>query len=247
MKAYTAIYVTTIRQLLGGKRVVGLALISLIPTFILFMLTRSSSSGLDESIAELFQAPYISVLLPVVAIMLAGSALGDERRDQTLSFLVLRPIPRTVIAAAKASAAISAASLFALTGSAGIAFVYSSAGGEGRVFLPVLAGSVVVMAVYGAAFTLLGLLISRSTLIGLGFVFLWESALVYSFDGLTKLSLWRIGAETSDALFAEALKLDQSAFGVLDRTLSSALSRMAVVVVGSVVIMAWMLRRRDNV
>ena len=247
MIAFIAMYRNTLRQLLGGRRVFGLAVISLIPTFILFMISRSSSDGLDGLVSQMFQRPYISLLMPIVAIMLAGSSLGDERRDQTLSFLVLRPVARTTIAAAKAFAAASAGAAFALVGSAGIAAVYANAGGEGQVFLPVLAGSVVVMAVYGPVFSLLGLLATRSTLIGLAFVFLWESALLYNFAGLAKLSLWRIGAEMTDALFGESFKLEAITLGVLERSVESSLTRMAIVVVGSIAITTLLLRRRDNV
>ncbi len=247
MTAFAAMYTNTLRQLLGGRRIFGLALISLIPTFIFFMVTRGSTRGVDSMVGELFQAPYISLFMPIIAIMLAGAALGDERRDQTLSFLVLRPVPRLVIAATKSLAAATAASIFALIASSGIAVVYANVGGDGQVFFPILAGSVVVMAVYGAVFTLLGLVITRSTLVGLAFVFLWESALVYNFAGLAKLSLWRIGAEMTDSLFEASLKLDDSAFGVLDRTMGGSLTRMGIVVVGSIALTAILLRRRDNV
>ena len=94
---------------------------------------------------------------------------------------------------------------------------------------------------------MLGLLATRSTLIGLAFVFLWESALLYNFAGLAKLSLWRIGAEMTDALFGESFKLEDFTLGVLERSVESSLTRMAIVVVGSIAITTVLLRRRDNV
>ena len=64
--------------------------------------SRSANRGaLDLELGVLLVVPLFALVIPITTLILASSALGDERRDKTLSFLVLRPISRLEIACAK--------------------------------------------------------------------------------------------------------------------------------------------------
>ena len=99
MRAAWAITSTTVKQLLGVRRMIVFGLAELAPAgvFLLMTQTLAQEAALDRFLG-MVAALYFPLLVPIVTLIVAASALGDERRDGTLSFLVLRPIPRSVIA-----------------------------------------------------------------------------------------------------------------------------------------------------
>jgi ABC-2 type transport system permease protein len=240
--AFLAIFTVTLRQLLGGRRFIALTLVALVPALMMVV----GSNDLEE-LVMIASPMMMTLLLPLLAIMISGGALGDEKRDQTMSFLVLRPISRLTIAGAKVLAAVVGSGVFALLSSVSLGITYSALGGELAVIAPLVAGALTTTTAYAATFVLVGLLISRSTLVGLAFVFLWEGALVSNFAGMAKLSLWRIGAEMMDAFSPEELKLPDEMFGILERSAQAAGIRLALVAITSVLLTGWVLRRRDNI
>jgi ABC-type transport system involved in multi-copper enzyme maturation permease subunit len=108
MTSFLAIVRVTIRQLTGRTRVLGFGLLSLLPAALVYAASRARDfDGLDTDVGGLLVAPYFAIVLPLTALIIAGAAISDERRDKTLSFLVLRPIGRLRIATAKTVAACS--------------------------------------------------------------------------------------------------------------------------------------------
>ena len=127
MTAFAAIVRVTLQQLTGRRKIFGFVLLSLIPAALLYFAARAREvEGLDTDLGGLVVSPFFAVVLPVIALIMAGSALGDERRDNTLSFLVLRPISRLAIATAKTLAACTASLGFALVGTVALAVVYAA-------------------------------------------------------------------------------------------------------------------------
>src|SRR5687768_11129080 len=102
MTPFLAIVGVTIRQLTDRSRLLGFGLLNLVPSVLLAAVARSANRGaLDLELGVLLVAPFFALVIPITTLILASSALGDERRDKTLAFLVLRPISRLEIAAAK--------------------------------------------------------------------------------------------------------------------------------------------------
>ncbi|MFO1533583.1 MAG: ABC transporter permease, partial [Thermoplasmatota archaeon] len=64
-----------------------------------------------------FTQPVIGLILaftvPFVALLLAGGMIADEVEDRTLTYLLVRPIPRRVLYASKAAPVIAAAAALA--------------------------------------------------------------------------------------------------------------------------------------
>jgi len=194
VKSFRAIVRVTLQQLMGGKRAVGFGLLAVAPAGLLVFAARARTvDGLDTDLGALVVAPFFSIVIPVTALILAGAALGDERRDKTLSFLVLRPIGRLQIVVAKTLAACVASLAFALLGTIALAVVYASGGGDLNVMWSIFAGAVVVCVAYSSLFVLLGNLSSRPTVIGLIYILFIENSLAQELPRLAAASPWRIG------------------------------------------------------
>jgi ABC-type transport system involved in multi-copper enzyme maturation permease subunit len=249
MTALRAIFLVTCKQLLGRKRFFGFALLSLLPALILYIGMRSGEVGsLVEIFSTLLVFPFFAVLLPVMSLVVAGAAFGDERGDGTLGFLTLRPIPRTGIAAAKVAAAAFASSILGIVGGVGLVGVYASLGGSFGVLPDVLVGAVIACVAYSAVFTLLGFLASKSLLIGIVYVFFIENGLLNLLPRLSPLSLWRVGFRATAHMLPEGLGRTRDALsflGGLEPALGPPLVKAGVILLLSIGILAWLLKSRD--
>ncbi|MBT8404791.1 MAG: ABC transporter permease [Gemmatimonadetes bacterium] len=250
MTAFVAVVRVTLLQLLGRKKLLGFGLLSLIPAALLFFAARARvGPGLDTDLGAMVVSPFFSIVLPVTALILGGAALGDERRDKTLSFLVLRPMGRLTIVVAKTVAAIGASLLFAVIGTLGLALVYAVGGGGLNVIPSVLAGATVLVVAYASIFTLLGNVTTRPTVVGLLYIVFVENAFVQELPRLAPISPWRMGlAATLDLMPddypARALL---GGIGELVPSWTNAMLATVGIVVVSIAIGTVLLRRRDAV
>lgn len=248
MTAALTITGVTVRQVLGIKRLVGFGLLSLFPAFI-FMVSSGNQSGnaLLESFIGIGVGLLYFVAVPVVTLILSASALGDERRDQTLSFIALRPIRRSAIAASKLTAAVTAAFVFTGAGALAMSVAYGIRSSDWNYVIPMLASAAVATMVYAAVFVPLGYLSERSTLIGLAYVFIWEGAIVSAIGTLANTSPWRIGFTAFLALAPEEAQFVEADLGIVDPRLGPTLITVAVFIALSLVVTTWILRKRDLV
>jgi ABC-2 type transport system permease protein len=250
MTAFLSIIRVTIRQLAGRKRVVGFGVLSLVPAGLLFAASRARElEGIDTDLAGLVVTPFFAVVLPLTALILAGSALSDERRDKTLSFLVLRPIGRLQIAVAKTVAATAVSVGFALFGSVALCLTYVGVGGQINVLPAIAVGAALVCSLYSALFVLLGNVTSRPTLVGLLYVLFFENTLVTELPRLAPASPWRVGLAATIDLMPQGFpaRAILGAIGDLAPSAPSALGATAATVVIAVGICAILLKRTDSV
>lgn len=194
MTPFMAMVRVTARQLTGRTRLLGFGLLSLVPAVLLLAVSRSAEpAALDLELGALLVAPFFALVIPITTLILAGSALGDERRDKTLSFLVLRPVSRLEIAAAKVTAAAAVSTGFAVLGTLALSLTWFAVGGTLDVLPPIVLGATLACVMYSAVFVLLGNVVARSTLVGLIYVLFFESVMVQELPRLASASLWRIG------------------------------------------------------
>jgi len=240
----------TVRQVLGLRRFIWLGLLALAPAVVLIFATaRTTEGGRAEASVGVVSGMYFTLVVPIFSLVLASSSLGDERRERTLSFIVLRPISRGRIAAAKMAGAITAGTAVAALGAFAVGLVMAIRGGGWGWTLPVLVGGLVGVVSYCGLFLPLGYVSERATLIGLAYVFIWETAVVGTLPGLSATSPWRIGLSA----FA-GLAPDEARVVIADFTLSNvtpgaggAVVKALVLVVLGTAATAWLLARRDNV
>jgi len=250
MRAFRAIFVATVRQLSDRKRVLGFGAMALAPAVLMLALSRTGQfDGLDTDLGMLAVAPFLSMIVPITSLILAGAALGDERRDKTLSFLVLRPIRRVDVVAAKTAGTAAVASGFAVFGATALVGAYAAVGGDFAILPALAAGSVVVAIIYSAVFVLVGSVVVRSTLIGVIYVLFVEGVMVEEIARLNTLSLWRQGLGATMDLMPETFPA-RALLGPLRGTVPSvenALLLTGGILVVTIALGTLLLRRTDSV
>lgn len=193
MTPLLAIVRVTAGQLTGRTRLLGFGLLSLMPAALLGAASRSADrTALDLELGVLLVVPLFALAIPITTLILATSALGEERRDRTLSFLVLRPISRLEIVLAKSLAAAAVSTGFAVLAALALTLTWLMVGGTLDVFPAIMIGAVLACVMYSAVFVLLGNVVERATLVGLIYVLFFETVLVDNFSRLSGGSLWRI-------------------------------------------------------
>ena len=193
MTPLLAIVRVTIRQLTGRARLVGFSLLNLVPAPLLGAVSRAANpTALDLELGVLLVLPYFALVIPITTLILASSALGEERRDKTLSFLVLRPISRLEIALAKGIAAAIVSIGFAVLGALALSLTWLAVGGSFDVFPSILLGAILACVMYSTVFVLLGNVVVRATLVGLIYILFFEIIIVENLPRLAPASLWRI-------------------------------------------------------
>ncbi|HEX6133540.1 MAG TPA: ABC transporter permease [Longimicrobiales bacterium] len=193
MTPLLAIVRVTIRQLTGRARLLGFGLLGLMPAGLLAAASRSAHpAALDLELGVLLVVPLFALVIPITSLILASSALGEERREKTLSFLVLRPISRLEIAVAKTIAAAAVSAGFALVSVFALSLTWLAVGGSLDVYPAMAFGAILACTMYSAVFVVLGNVVARSTLVGLLYVLFFETVIVDEFPRLAGASLWRI-------------------------------------------------------
>jgi ABC-type transport system involved in multi-copper enzyme maturation permease subunit len=123
-------------------------------------------------VRSVMMGAYLSFVLPMFTLAYASGALGAERENRSLIWLMTRPMPRSLIYLAKFVGTLPWCLLFGFGGFAALCV----AGGEPgriafRLFWPTaLAGTIA----FSALFHLIGSLFRRPIVVGLVYVFFFE-------------------------------------------------------------------------
>jgi len=246
MRPLSALFVMSLRQALPVRRTIILVLIQLLPALVYFLSTQNRT---DAAALESFVAIGASMLLglavPVVAIVLGAGALGAERRDETLSFIAMRPIPRFALAGTKTVAAIIAGTAIGLIGALalGVAHVaqfgnFSLIGGMGLAVF-------ITTALYVSVLVPLGFLTDRAVLIAMVYLFIFEGGVVSALPALATVSPWRIGLSIFGAVASDPPPIIDDLLGSLTPSAVTPLLAVIVAFVVSVALTTLMLRQRD--
>ncbi len=231
----------TVRQLLTRGRLLALGGFLALPAFIALLYAASDAPLAPERfLARLCDGLVLTTVLPLVALVFGGAAFGNEVEDGTLFYLVMKPVPRAALVAAKytATAAVSAvvvalsvlaatvlAGQDAATLRTGVAFAVASAAGA---------------AAYSGLFLMLGLVTTRVLVVGLAYIFLWEGVMSTLFAGVRTLSI----REYTRALAAALVDLPPAVLRA-DLTPGGALLGIALVVGVGVVLATYRLATMD--
>ena len=122
-------------------------------------------------------------LLPLTALVYASGMIQDEIEEQTITYLLIRPLPRWMIYIAKLLATlvvtIALTSAFTALTYAAIGWGYPeywAAGGRTRMFKTIALFALNLTA-YDAIFGFLSLLLKRALLLGIGYIIFLEGVL----------------------------------------------------------------------
>lgn len=123
---------------------------------------------------------YIGNVLPLAALFYATSLVADEVEGKTITYLLTRPIPRPALLAGKFASYL--ATTLALTLPSTVIAFFLLLTGRGAAALGAAVPDLLrdmgvlglALVVYGALFTLLGVLLRRPLIPGLLFIYVWE-------------------------------------------------------------------------
>lgn len=194
----------TVRQFLVGRAVRIVAGLSAIP--LLFALIYRINSGWSTVYAFLVDRIFLDVfsptLLPIMVLILATGALGNEIEDRTLFYLTLKPRSRSRIVLEKFGGILLVAVPTILAGLALTFLLASTAPGPSRLLgrgldqpdlTPVFTAAVVAtlfgVLAFAAIFLALSLFVPRALLIGMVYAFAWESLLGRFIGGIRLISI----------------------------------------------------------
>jgi ABC-2 type transport system permease protein len=183
LSALSALFQLTVARLLRGRRLLILAALFALPVLIAVLARRFAHPyEPEEGESVLIQGLIPQALVPLTALLFATGMVQDDVEDQTLTYLLIRPIPRALIYLVKLAATWLVISLLAavFTGATLVAIhgglEASAEGLLGRA--GVLSGSFALgLLSYVSLFGLLGLLTRRAAVLGVGYIVILEGVI----------------------------------------------------------------------
>ncbi len=184
LTALWSLYVLTLRQHLHGKRWMIMAVLFLLPAG-LALLIRSTAArdvpgiGLEFIFVFMF---FPQGLLPLVALIYASGIIQDEQEEQTITYLLIRPIPKWALYTVKLLATLTTTVILtAIFTALTYAAIYAGADTTGqniplRCAKAIGIHSLAVIA-YCCVFGLMGLLTKRTLIVGILYSAIFEGLL----------------------------------------------------------------------
>jgi ABC-2 type transport system permease protein len=193
----------TARMLLGQRRTVIVLLLALLPVGIALLFRFSAPDTTDPerfTSRGLLGGIVTTTILPLISLIFATGAFGQDIEDGTAVYLLATPIPRRDIVVTRIVVAWLAAAALLVPSTAVAGAIAIQSGDPGIVL-----GFTVAMAagtlIYAITFTWLSIATSRALVAGLLYVFLWEGALSGLFGGIRFLSIRQYTAGIAGAFF----------------------------------------------
>lgn len=183
LSALAALFALTVRQHTHGRRLLVLGVLYLLPcvlAVVLRNLPRPAPADALEFALVFTLLPH--GLVPLTALLYAAGMISDEVEEQTLTYLLLRSVPRWALYLTKLSATLGvAAVLVAAAVTALYAAIYLGTPAFWSEALPRAGRSVVVLSLaqvgYCALFGFLGLFTRRSLIAGIAYIVAVEGVL----------------------------------------------------------------------
>jgi ABC-2 type transport system permease protein len=191
--ALGALFVLTLRQAARGRRLLVLSLLFALPSVLAAVVSlaarRAPQPGALEFAFVFNLIPH--ALAPLTALLYAAGLIRDEVEEQTLTYLLLRPLPRWALYVVKLTATLLVTCLLTAVFTA-LTFVVIAATTREPVAAGMVeralttAGALALAQVgYCALFGLMGLLTRRALLVGVAYIILFEGLLA-SFDTVAR-------------------------------------------------------------
>ena len=233
----STLFSLTARQLLGRRRAVLIALLSLLPVGIALLYRLAGEGGEEtEFAAGMIGGLVVTLLLPIGALVFGTSALGSEIEDGTIVYLLAQPVARWRIVVVKAAAASLATIALTVPAVLFTAVIILDGLDSDSLWCASTVAAIAGSVVYSTLFVGLSTITGRALVIGLGYVFLWEALITNLFEGTRWISVRQYVFAIADAL---------STAEPVVSTLSGAqaLGASAVVVAASLAVGSYFLRR----
>jgi ABC-2 type transport system permease protein len=176
----------TRRALLGKRRAL---LLMLLPGLLLGIaaLVGAGNSADAESASGFIQGFGLGTLLPLICLLIGTGVIGPEIEDQSLIYLLAKPVKRSTIVLSKLAVAYGAALVFAVIPT--VAATWLAGGREADVVLALAVTAALASLTYVTVFFLLATLTRNAVVVGLLYAVLWETVLGGYAPGVRALSV----------------------------------------------------------
>jgi ABC-2 type transport system permease protein len=177
------LFTLTLRQHMHGKRWLVIALLSLLPPALAILIRSTAPDAPPMMLEFLLGLMFIpQLLLPLVALLYAAGIIQDEQEEQTITYLLVRPIPKWALYTVKLLATVTTAIAFTvvltvLTYAAIFTGADAPADGIPLRCLKVAAIHSLAVVAYSSLFGLVSLLTKRVLIVGIGYTALVEGLL----------------------------------------------------------------------
>jgi ABC-2 type transport system permease protein len=222
LDSLVALYWLLLRTQVTVTRLLGIGALGAL-SIVIGLFARSDDNA-PQAAADAIDGFGLGILVPLAALWLGTSALGDLVEDKLLVYLSLKPVPRWQLPAAAVLATVSVVvplTAVPMTVSALVA-------GAGDVaWATLLAASLAVLA-YAGLFVAAGLWFRRAVWWGLAFVLIWENVVAYTAEGASRFTV--IGWASSVLGLASGIDVQREADS----------PGAAVVVLPAIALAAWL-------
>lgn len=197
----------TVRQFAGGRTTRLALLLSLIPVlFTAIYVARPWRMTPDAFLSDLFRELIVPTLLPIVVLLPATAAFGNELEDGTIVYLLMKPVSRLRLVIGK-YASVLLVTIPALIVGLAVTTLLASRGpageGLGQAFLAMAGAAATDAVLLGAVFLAASLIVPRALLAGMIYIFLWESLLGRFLPGVRAISSRESTLRVYDGLLGE--------------------------------------------
>jgi ABC-2 type transport system permease protein len=184
------IFWLSLRQLGGRWRVALVLFLAALPVAlaaISYLVARDEGPHEKDFINILLDGLIVGGIMPIVTMALSTAAFGHELEDRTLSYLVLKPIPRWQIALPKLLASVVIGGPLLIVSGVVATLLGLEVGAQAAFAVGV--ALFFGVATYAAIFTWAGLTTTRALPFALIYVFLWEGLISSFIHGVDYLSV----------------------------------------------------------
>ncbi len=141
----------------------------------------------DDTSIEFVYSFGLALMVPILTLVVASSALGDLVEDESLVYVWMRPVGRlTISVSAWFASLLLALPVTVIPLTASVAFATS---GNPKLMSATAGAVALAVIAYSGLFTLLGLLTRRALIVGLAYLFIWELFVARVGGGAAKLSI----------------------------------------------------------
>ncbi len=243
----------TVRQFLAGRSARVVTVLAFLPALfaLIYRINSDWATPFTFLTGPVFLELFSPTLLPIMVLILATSALGNEIEDRTLPYLTLKPRSRGRIVLEKYAGVVIVAWPAITVGLVVAWLIARGAPGPARLIgrgleapdlLPVLwamiTASTVGILAFTAIFLAVSLFIPRALLAGMIYAFGWESLLGRFLPGIRIISVRHYVQSIFVRMVDDPLVTLDNAF-----TLSAAVWTMAITVGIALAVAIWRLGR----
>ena len=245
----------TVRQFLGGKSARIVAILALAPVLMaaIYLINTDVATPREWIIDTTFNDVMVGTIIPIATLILATGALGNEIEDRTLPYLVLKPVSRLRIVIEKFVGTLVIGLPTILLGIVAGWLIIRIGTDESDVFVssgnptsvdpllwPMLASAAAGIVVTAAVFLLISLIVPRALIVGILYVFAWESLLGRFLPGVKAFSIRQyVSSIFVGLLDAPDATLDGS------YTVFASVLTLSIVSIVSIALATWRLSRMN--